>query len=321
MVWIVGSKGMLGWEIAEQLTKLQVPFTGSGSEVNIENYSDIENFVTETERSSYLSSHTKGDSQKYGKVQWIVNCAAFTDVDRAETEEEKAYLVNCKGAKNLALFARNHGCRLVHISTNYVFNGKTKIPYTETSPKDPLNVYGKTKSEAEDVISKTMTQYFIIRTSWLYGFHGRNFVYAMSNLMNDSSSLQVINDQFASPTSCQDLAHFIITLIEKTDNAKSLFGKNSSPANGIYHYANSGETSLYEFALAIYHYGTKHGKIKNSCTIEPCPASEYQTAAVRPDYAVLDTTKVSKNLKVKIPNWKASLEQFIKSEKFSPTLD
>ncbi|MBR7063938.1 MAG: sugar nucleotide-binding protein, partial [Treponema sp.] len=186
------------------------------------------------------------------------------------------------------------------------------------SPKSPCNVYGKTKAEAETIISQTMTQYYIIRTSWLYGFYKENFVSAMVNLMNQNDSLQVIGDQFSRPTSCSDLAHFIITLIEKTENAKSLIGKNSAPANGIYHYANTGATSLYEFALAIFHYGKKHGKITNTCTIEPCPASEYKTMAQRPYNAILDTTKVEKQLKIKIPNWKTSLEQFIKNEEFKP---
>ena len=201
MIWITGSSGMLALELQEQLKQMHIPYVTSAKDVDITNYNALEKFAIETERSSYLSSHNTADRLRYGKIQWIVNCAAYTDVDKAENDEDNAYNVNCLGAKNLSILARTLGAKLIHISTNFVFDGKSDKAYKETDKKNPCNVYGKTKLEGENAIAQSMTQYYIIRSSWLYGFYGTNFVSSMIKLMNEDSSLQVISDQESSPTS------------------------------------------------------------------------------------------------------------------------
>ncbi len=224
--------------------------------------------------------------------------------------------MNSDGPCNIARIARKIGAKLIHISTDYVFDGKDNTPYMEDGEKSPVSVYGKTKAEGEFLICKEMTQYFIIRTSWLYGFDGKNFVYTMTRLMNENSELNVINDQKGSPTCAVDLASVILRFIDKTENAKGFIGSGSTPAFGIYHYTNGGETTWYEFAREINRLGKKTGRITNECNLIPCVSSDYPSKAARPSYSVLNKTKIVSILKIKIPSWQKSLEKFMKSKRF-----
>ncbi|ERF61136.1 dTDP-4-dehydrorhamnose reductase [Treponema socranskii subsp. socranskii VPI DR56BR1116 = ATCC 35536] len=314
MLWLIGCKGMLGREFAHQLSEKRIPFVGTGSDVDIAEAEKLDAFVDKTESASYYAS--RNDVKKDNKIDWIINCAAYTAVDNAEDEAEKAYRTNCTGALNIARTARSHGAKLVHISTDYVFDGKGRSPYTEDAPKSPINIYGKTKAESEDLIAQAMTQYYIIRTSWLYGSGGRNFVYTMTRAMNERESVSVVNDQRGTPTFCGDLVFAVIKLIKKEMGATSLFGKKSAAPYGIYHFSNSGEATWFEFACAIRDYGKKYEKIMHDCKIQPCSSDEYKTKAARPSYSVLDCTKIETTLGIKIPSWQVSLERFIKSGKF-----
>ena len=313
MLWLIGCKGMLGSEFAYRLSKNGIPFVATGSDIDIAVAEKLDAFIDKTESASYYAS---SDVKKDNKIDWIINCAAYTAVDGAEDEAEKAYRANCTGALNIARTARSHGAKLIHISTDYVFDGSARIPYTEDAPKFPVNVYGKTKAESEDLIARAMTQYYIIRTSWLYGFTGRNFVYTMMRAMNERESVSVVNDQKGAPTFCGDLVSAVITLLKKEMGATSLFGKKSAAPYGIYHFSNSGETTWFGFAQAIYDCGKKYGRITHDCAVRPCSSDEYKTKAVRPAYSVLDCTKIETALGIKIPSWRASLESFIKSGRF-----
>ena len=190
-------------------------------------------------------------------------------------------------------------------------------PYTEGMEKKPLGVYGETKSLGEDAVQKEMTQYYILRTAWLYGFEGKNFVYTMTKLMNSKSELSVVNDQKGTPTNAFDLANVVIKIIQTSDNAHHLFGKNSAIPYGIYQYTNLGEITWFDFAKKIFEFGKKYGRIEANCQILPCSTEDYPTPAKRPAYSVLSKEKIQKALKVKIPNWDDSLEKFIKSNRFS----
>jgi dTDP-4-dehydrorhamnose reductase len=318
MIWVIGSKGMLGSELGLQLTQADMPWTGTGEEVDITNPQALENFFNSTETASYLSSHNTENLADNGKIRWIINCAAYTAVDKSEDDTETAHAVNAEGPMNITRVARAHGAKLIHLSTDYVFDGTSNVPYTENSPKTPLGVYGRTKSEGEDNVAKGMTQYYIIRTAWLYGFDGRNFVYTMTNLMNSRDSIKVVNDQKGSPTFCGDLASVILKFIEKADCATSFFGRNSAAPYGTYNFTNENTTTWYEFAEAIYQYGRKYGRITHDCDIQPCTTAEYPSKAVRPSYSVLSKNKIEKELRIKIPAWQASLERFMKSDRFSP---
>ena len=311
MVWLIGCKGMLGTEVAKQLTEARIPFVGTDKEVDITDPHALEDFEANVERESYLQ-YDSADRH----IRWIINCSAYTNVDKAEEDVELAEKLNALGPLNIARVARKIGAKLIHISTDYVFNGRGNEPYTEDMEKDPLGVYGKTKAEGEEAVQKEMNQYYIIRTAWLYGFDGKNFVYTMTKLMNDRDTIKVVSDQYGTPTFAEDLAGVILKLIKKSDGAKEIFGKKSAPAFGIYHFTDEGVTNWHDFAAEIYRLGTKFGRIKNKCKVDACSTEEYGAKVQRPHYSVLSKAKISKELKIKIPDWKISLERFIKSNRF-----
>ena len=313
MIWLIGCKGMLGSEVARQLDEKKYHWVGTDKEVDITNAEALSAFEKSVETSSYLDT-TSTDKH----IKWIINCSAYTNVDKAEEEPELADKLNNTGALNIARTARSIGAKLIHISTDYVFGGNGKEPYTEDMEKNPLGVYGKTKSDGEDAIQKEMTQFYILRTAWLYGFDGKNFVYTMTKLMNSHDQIRVVNDQKGTPTCTVDLAAAIIKIIEKSDSATEAFGKHSAPTAGIYHFTNGGETTWYDFACEIYRLGRKAGKITQECQVTPCTTEEYGAAVERPAYSVLSKDKICKELKIKLPDWKASLEKFIKSDRFKP---
>lgn len=313
MIWLIGCKGMLGSEIAKQLDENKLHWIGTDKEVDITNPQALSDFAQAVERDSYLPAEL---SLSERQIKWIINCSAYTNVEKAEEDTELAEKLNSTGPLNIARIARNLGAKLIHISTDYVFGGKGSTPYMEDDEKNPLGVYGKTKLNGEIAIQKEMNTYYIIRTAWLYGFDGKNFVYTMTKLMNSHNSIKVVSDQFGTPTCTVDLAKTVIKFIEKSSKAKSIFGKNSAPAYGIYHYTNEGQTSWYDFAKTIYECGKKNGRITQNCQISPCTTEEYGAKVERPSYSVLSKEKISRELKIKIPDWKTSLEKFMKNERF-----
>lgn len=316
MVWLIGCKGMLGCEISKQLTEKKIPWIGSDIDVDITSSEELSKFASSHSSRANTTGLTVSRGTVPGKIDWVINCAAYTAVDKAETDAELAERLNADGALNIARVTRQLGAKLIHISTDYVFDGKTAVPYTEDSLKCPVSVYGKTKSLGEDYISKEMTQYYILRTAWLYGFDGRNFVYTMTKAMNANERVTVVSDQKGTPTCAVDLAAAILKIIETSAKAKSLFGKNSALPYGIYNFTNLGETSWFEFAQKIYELGKKFAKIKSDCEVVSCLTEDYPTAAVRPVYSVLDKSRIQSLLKIKIPSWQESLEKFIKSDRF-----
>ena len=195
-IWLVGAKGMLGSELAEQLTTAGLGFVPSGLETDISDYAALEAFSA--------GRH----------FDWIINCAAYTAVDKAEEEPEAAHKANCNGAAQLARIAAQQHATLVHISTDYVFDGTATAPIAETAAKHPIGVYGKTKSDGEDAITAALSAHYILRTAWLYGAHGKNFVSTMLRLLQEKPQLRVVCDQHGTPTNCTTLAHCIVRIIQ-----------------------------------------------------------------------------------------------------------
>lgn len=231
-----------------------------------------------------------------------INCAAFTAVDKAETEKEKAILMNATAAGDLAATCAEYHTKLVHISTDYVFDGTADQPYLETDATHPMNVYGESKLKGELLVLKNCPSALILRTSWVYSSFGNNFVKTILRLMKEKEAINVVNDQWGCPTYAADLAETIMMIIEKweTINGQWPLG-NGQPA--VYNYCNKGIISWYEFALAI-------KEITGStCTINPITTSQYPTAAKRPKYSVLDTKKIRQHFGISIPDWKASLNK------------
>jgi dTDP-4-dehydrorhamnose reductase len=224
--------------------------------------------------------------------QIIINCAAHTAVDKAESEFELSDVLNHKSVAVLAKWSNVNDCQLIHVSTDYVFDGTASIALTETVQPNPINVYGVTKLAGEKACIKYNPDSTIIRTSWVYSSFGANFVKTMSRLMQERDSLNVVNDQIGSPTYAADLAQAIMTILTH-DNWQA----------GIYHFSNEGEVSWYEFALAIKEIGGF------DCEVSGIPSSAYPTPAKRPQYSLLDKTKIKNTFGVVVPDYMDSLRK------------
>ena len=228
------------------------------------------------------------------KPEYCINCAAYTAVDKAEQEIELANIINAESVGILAAVSKQHACKFIHISTDYVFSGDSPKPYNETDATGPVSVYGKSKLAGEQEAIKQNPDSVIIRTSWVYSFYGNNFVKTMMRLMKERSEISVVNDQIGSPTWAADLASFIMHVI-------------SSPkwSAGIYHFSNNGEISWYEFALEI------KQLINSGTVIHPIPTAAYPTPAKRPAFSLLDKSKIKSVFGYTPPEWKQSLKKCI----------
>lgn len=242
-------------------------------------------------------SDLKAISQVLDEIQpqIIINCAAYTAVDKAETETELADILNHQAVAVLAQWSHSNGCQLVHISTDYVFDGNSNNALSEEAPIGPINVYGQTKLDGEQACLRENPNAIIIRTSWVYSRFGNNFVKTMSKLMQERDHLNVVNDQIGSPTYAADLARAILTIIT-----------HPNWQAGIYHYSNEGAISWYEFALAI----QKIGGFQ--CKITGIPSTDYPTPARRPKYSLLDKSKITNTFGVIISDYRESLEKCMK---------
>lgn len=230
--------------------------------------------------------------------QYLINTAAYTAVDKAETEQASAYTINTAATGRLAFHAFQNNCRFIHLSTDYVFDGTAAAPYkTEHSPH-PINYYGYSKWQGEVLALHNNPDSIIIRTSWLYSEYGHNFVKTMMRLMQEKQELNIVNDQTGAPTYGGDLAAAIINIIHSTIHIK--------PAGGIYHFSNSGVTTWYDFAIAIKNY------FQYSCNLNPIPTSAYPTPAKRPMFSLLDTAKIIADFNIPISDWQNSLIDCLK---------
>ncbi len=223
----------------------------------------------------------------------IVNCAAYTNVERAEDDEKTARQINAAAVENLALAARERDALLIHISTDYVFGGRGNRPLSEQMPTDPLGVYGRTKLEGEKLLLKTGCRHLIFRTAWLYSEYGSNFLKTMLRLTAEKEHLNVVFDQVGSPTYAGDLALVIFGIIE----SEKYIGRE-----GIYHFTNEGVCSWYDFAVEI-----ARAAGHRSCDIRPCHSEEFPSKVTRPAYSVLDKTKIKSAFNVEIPHWRDSM--------------
>lgn len=229
----------------------------------------------------------------------IINTAAYTKVDLAEKERERAFAVNRDGARNLARAAASTGAPLIHISTDFVFDGSKGTPYDEEDPTGPLGVYGASKLAGEEEILKVLPEHYIIRTSWLYGARGNNFVKTILRLAAERDAIRVVYDQAGTPTWTGDLAAFIVTVVDAIEAGTLDYG--------IYNYSNEGVASWYDFAEAVVEESRRLGATLKCRAIEPILTAEYPTPAKRPAYSVLDKQKIKRTFGVRIPHWRASL--------------
>ncbi len=278
-ILVTGSNGQLGSEIRELSLKYPYNFFFTDvKELDITNKEDIKKYVNEKD------------------IDLIINCAAYTAVDKAEEEKEKADLINHKAVKFLADIAKEKNILLIHISTDYVFDGKNYRPFVEEDKVNPQNIYGLTKLKGEDAFKASGANGIIIRTSWVYSYYGHNFVKTMLRL-KDRGELGVVFDQVGTPTYAKDLAFTILEIIDK--NLEKVKNKNAE----IYHYSNEGVISWYDFAKAIF-------DIENiDIKVNPIESKEYPTPAKRPYYSVLNKNKIKKEFNIDIPYWRESLKE------------
>lgn len=281
-ILVTGADGQLGRE-------MQIASRGSRNRFI---FTDI---AGEHERLDITDPQAIADIVRENHVNVIVNCAAYTNVDKAETDPETANLLNNIAAGNLADAMKAVNGTLIHISTDYVFQGDRNIPCREDWPTEPLGVYGKTKLAGEKSIEATGCASIIIRTAWLYSPFGKNFVKTMRDLTSSRESLKVVFDQVGTPTYAGDLAEAICRIIETGQLDKT----------GIYHFSNEGVCSWFDFAKAICEMSG------NTCDIQPCHSDEFPSPVARPHFSVLDKTKIKQTFGIRIPYWTDSLKRCI----------
>jgi dTDP-4-dehydrorhamnose reductase len=278
-ILVTGGNGQIGSEL-RCLSKNQNQFEWIFTDLNELNLLDSDNLKNNISKIS---------------PDIIINCAAYTSVDKAESEFKLASLVNFKAVDIISDWSFYHKCKLIHISTDYVFDGNSEIPLKEDANTSPINIYGTTKLNGENVCLKNDSNSIIIRTSWVYSSFGKNFVKTMSSLMSKKNSLNIINDQIGSPTYAKDLAETIIKIINFKDWIP-----------GLYHYSNEGEVSWFVFAKSIKKYFGYNTKLNGIST------NEYPTPAKRPRYSLLDKSKIKTTYNIKVPSYEISLEKCIK---------
>ena len=278
-IWICGASGMLGSHFKRFVTEKEIPFVANDcAEIDITKLDVVSDFV------------------RIQKITHIINCAAYTQVDRAESEPKEAYLVNAIGPHNLGIAGRRHGARVMHFSTDYVFDGYGRTPYKEEHDCAPMSAYGMSKWAGEVKLMGEHKQACVIRTSWLYGSSGKNFVDTMLKLMAEKEHLRVISDQIGRPTYCQDLVEVAMDLLDH---------------EGIFHFANAYETSWFHFAKEIYNQAIDLGfelMVKN---IEPILTRDYPTPAKRPGYSTLNTKKIETTLGREARPWSVALRDYL----------
>lgn len=283
-ILVTGSNGQLGNEIrrisANHENNFRFFFTDV-AELDITDLKAVDSFIKEN------------------NIKYIINCAAYTAVDKAEDDVDLCYKINRDAVANLGLAATNNNAKVIHISTDYVYDGTANKPYVETDTVNPQSVYGKSKQEGEAELLKSCADSIIIRTAWLYSIFGNNFVKTMIKLGKEHETLNVVADQRGTPTYGTDLAKTIVKILD--------FSEANGFKPGIYHYSNEGATTWYDFTLAIH----KEAGI-NTCKVNPITTEQYPVKATRPKYSVLDKSKIKSTFNLTIPKWEESLNNCIK---------
>jgi dTDP-4-dehydrorhamnose reductase len=282
VVLVTGANGQLGQSlqfIASNYPKLHFVFCSS-SDLDITNFEKCQSTFSKIQ------------------PQYCINAAAYTAVDKAENEPEKAHLINVIGTTNLAEVCKANGTTLLHISTDFVFDGNALKPYTENDIPNPTGVYGQTKIEGEKAIQTIFEKHYIIRTSWVYSQFSNNFMKTMLRLASERDSLSVVNDQIGTPTNAVDLANALVQII-LTENQQQ-----TTNNFGIYNFSNEGQCSWYDFAKTIF--------ANNNITIDlkPIPTTSFPTPAKRPKFSVLDKSKIKRVFEIEIKSWEESLKDF-----------
>lgn len=283
MIWLVGNKGMLGTEVHRRLQAAGLRHVATDLEMDIADEKALGNFADPL------------------NFSWIVNCSAYTAVDRAEDEPESAFRINADGVRNLAILASRKEAALLHISTDYIFDGKKDGPYEETDVPNPLGVYGKSKLQGEGYVRESLDRHVILRTAWLYGPAGNNFVRTMLRLFQERDEVRVVDDQRGSPTLAGDLADAVVRVVTR-----------ETVPFGTYHFTNEGWTTWFEFAGEIHRLAREAGILTRDVRLVPIKTDQYPTKAVRPANSCLCKEKIKAAFGIPIRSWQTALGECIR---------
>ena len=282
MIWVAGCRGMLGQEVVRELSLRGIPCVATDRDCDITDPGAV---------SLHLGRQ---------HVATVINCSAYTAVDAAEDEEDIAMKINTVGPAVLGAAAERVGARVIHVSTDYVFDGEADVPYAEDTPPSPRNAYGRTKAAGEERLRAACSRSYVVRTSWLFGRRGKNFVATMLRLMREREEVQVVDDRRGSPTYARDLATALCTI-----------AASRSSDFGTYHFANSGETTWYGFACLIYQLAREGGHLSKECRVRAISSKDYPTKAARPRYSVLETRRIRNVFGVAIPEWRDAVARYL----------
>ncbi len=288
-ILITGAKGMLATQIIKDIQRGRTELGGVNDELR-----KAKVFMADIDE---LDITDKNLCVKYileKQIDVVINCAAYTNVDGCETNQADAYKVNAIGPRNLAIACENARAKLIHVSTDYVFEGVGTVPYHEYDVPTPISVYGKTKLAGEEFVKEFSSRYMVVRISWLYGYYGKNFVKTMITAGKKLGALKVVNDQVGNPTNAADVSHHILKLI-------------TSEEYGIYHCTGKGECSWYDFAKEIIQLAGVNA------TVSPCTSSEYPTPTKRPEYSSLENMMFKINNSYEMRDWQEALQSFFKN--------
>lgn len=280
-VLVTGGNGQVGWELQQTKPEHVELFAFNSTELDITNVDQV--------------------NQRFEEVQpdVVINAAAYTAVDKAEEEPKKAFLVNATGAENIANACAKSNARMIHISTDFVFDGKKNTPYKTDDITNPLNIYGKSKLEGEAIIRKTLVDYGIVRTSWLYSHTNDNFVKSMLRLFRQRESIGIVSDQIGRPTAVSGLSQYLWNNVVPRQGYETL------------HYADLGVASWFDFAVAIHELAIEFGLLRKEVNIFPISAVDFSAAALRPSYSVLDVCYKKDNPELEFEHWRRKLRQVL----------
>jgi dTDP-4-dehydrorhamnose reductase len=280
-ILVTGKGGQLAWELEQSANSQHELIVLSSKQLDISNTDLVQKTIAEHQ------------------PDILINAAAYTAVDKAETDKEKAYAVNEGGARNLALACKAINCRLLHVSTDFIFDGTKPTPYQTDDQPNPVNVYGASKLAGEQAILQTLPDAVIVRTAWVYSAHGNNFVKTMLRFMAEKPALGIVYDQVGTPTWAAGLAKWLWAVVEKPE------------VSGVYHWTDAGVASWYDFAIAIQELGIEKGLLKESIPISPIPASQYPTPAQRPSFSVIDKASAESAAELKTIHWRKQLSSMM----------
>ena len=280
-ILVTGVTGQLGGEVAIEFKRL-------GHEV----------IATDRQTLDFMQPAQAADLVRSQQPDWVINCAAYTQVDKAESEPEAAFTVNRDTPAQLSQAVAEYGGRLLQVSTDFVFDGRQTRPYVEDDAPNPLGVYGRSKLEGEQAVLVALPTATLLRTAWVYGAHGHNFVKTMLRLAGEGKPLRVVSDQIGAPTWTTDIVAAITALVDRQ-------------ASGVFHFTAAGETSWHGFASAILEEASRIGFDIKTNSVEPIPTTDYPTPATRPAYSVLNTDKIKPLLSAPVPGWRDSLKNML----------